>query len=257
MEASRVSLHSMTLLIFLFGMAHGTIDSTTSTNPFNPYNLTDCRNETALQFSPSGRLRVLSWHIHYTTNSSDQPRFYYAFIKQWKSLFPPNDNKCPFGPNFGLHTYKYVCSLEGAYEEPWAAELAREFERQHGNNTEARRQLSGAGPWSGPQRAFFVPLSQMELVWKWAKENREYVDVLLHPNTGCMHDDHSLRANWILGKRSKKNPSINILAFPCNRPTSGCQDNNFPGPPSCGCKTPLKSDAPQDACKHCKLKYHI
>lgn len=39
-------------------------------------------------------------------------------------------------------------------------------------------------------------------------------------------------------------------------PGTGCNDTLYPGPPSCGCTTPLKSDAPSDSCKNCINSYY-
>ena len=72
---------------------------------------------------------------------------------------------------------------------------------------------------------------------------------------GCMHDDHGLRIAWSLGKGHSEEPTIETLAFPCNAPATGCNDNDFTGEPSCGCKTPLASDAPQDNCVNCATSY--
>ena len=56
-----------------------------------------------------------------------------------------------------------------------------------------------------------------------------------HPNLnpGCMHDDHSLRANWQLPEWEDDGdaPVINILDFPCNMPATGCNDTIYEGPP--------------------------
>ena len=39
-------------------------------------------------------------------------------------------------------------------------------------------------------------------------------------------------------------------------PATGCNDNDFTGgEPSCGCSTPLESDAPADSCKNCDVNY--
>ena len=116
-----------------------------------------------------------------------------------------------------------MCSLEGSYEEPWEAELRQNFEKKYGipagGKRERRRKLGS--PWSGPQRAFYVPLEHVAPLWEWSKQHREYVDVLLHPNTGCMHDDHTSvtlggRAQWVRGIRSTSDPPISVKEFPCN-----------------------------------------
>lgn len=222
-------------------------------DPFNPFNLTDCRGETAPEFDPSGRLRVLSWHIHYTTNTSDQERFYNAFVEEFQALFPPTDvgNLCPFGPNYGLDTYEYICSLEEAYEEAWAVERALEFEKANGVGEEESK--LGGSPWTTPQRAFFVPLDSIDVTWAWAQANRGYLDLLKHPNSGCMHDDHSVRALW--NATSETAPTINVLEFPCNVPATGCNDTIFSGPPSCGCDVPVEDDSPESSCANC-LRYY-
>lgn len=203
----------------------------------------DCRNNTWQQ--DGGDLVVMSWHIHYTTNTSDMDRFQKSFTERFISLFPAENTstswqtnrlQCPFGPNFGSDAYKFVCSLE---EDDY-------------NTTAGRALLSvNDSPWSGPQGAFFIPLEYIDEAWRWAQENRGYMDVLKHPNTGCMHDDHSVRAEWVLGKKSTAQPPINVMNFPCNNPGSGCNDNYFSGPPDCGCTVPLKSDAPVDSCGFC------
>ena len=81
----------------------------------------DCRNQTASQ--EGGKLRIMSYHIHYNTITSDQQRFYQGFISEFEQYFNPEQypgferNQCPFGPNFGSNAWKYVCSLEGPYQE--------------------------------------------------------------------------------------------------------------------------------------------
>jgi len=185
----------------------------------------------------------MSWHIHYTTNSTDMYRFYYAFAKEFAALFNPDasvQRTCPFGPNYGL-AYPYVCSLE----EPYTLE-------------EQRRVYGGGSPWGNlPQRAFYVPLQHIDSLWRWAQAQRGYADVFKHPNTGCMHDDHGLRGEWVVGlsRQQSDHPSISTLEFPCNMPGTGCNDTMFSGPPSCGCSTPLSDDAPWNSCGNCHLKY--
>ena len=71
-----------------------------------------------------------------------------------------------------------------------------------------------------------------------------------------MHDDHSLRALWDLGP-SAADPIISLDEFPCNVPATGCQDKDWSGAPSCGCDTPLASDAPEDSCANCERHYDV
>jgi len=223
-------------------------------DPSNPYNLTDCRNETAPEFGVgSEKLRVLSWHIHYTTNTSDQERFYWAMIDEFEKYMDPNDHTCPFGPNWGQN-YPFMCSLEDAYEEAWAVKAAMAFEEEHGI-----KNLRGS-PWSTPQRAFYIPVQWMAEVWPFAMANMGWLDLLKHPNTGCMHDDHSLRALWetptLPGETSPRTPpEIYVYEFPCNVPATGCNDTHWDGPPSCGCDLPVASDAPEDSCTGCTAHY--
>lgn len=63
-----------------------------------------------------------------------------------------------------------------------------------------------------------------------------------------------MRALWVT--QSGTAPTISILNFPCNVPGTGCNDTLYPGPPSCGCSLPLKSDAHTDSCKNCVSSYY-
>lgn len=186
----------------------------------------------------------MSWHIHYTTNTSDAPRFYWAFVRRFREYFPPRTegDQCPFGPNYGSNAYKYVCSLESAIFDTRLVASADGL---------------GGSPWTTPQRAFFIPLVHKDEAWTWAKQNGGGSDILLHANTGCMHDDHSIRAEWVVAKGRSVAPVIHVLEFPCNVPLTGCNDTLYPGPPSCGCRTPLKSDAPSDSCRNCIMEYVV
>lgn len=226
-------------------------------DPYNPYNLTDCRNETSPEFGDaSSKLRVLSWHIHYTTNTSDQSRFYYDFLDHFSAYTKGGDHTCSFGPNFGSEEYPYICSLESAPEEAFARKLAADFEAVHGQQkAEVGDGPYGGDPWGVPQRAFFVPNAYKEEAWTYAQEIQGYLDILLHPNTGCMHDDHSVRANWVTAE-GRDDPDIYVLEFPCNDPATGCNDEQYSGSPSCGCTTPLASDAPEDSCENCVREYY-
>ena len=102
-------------------------------------------------------------------------------------------------------------------------------------------------PWGSLyQRAFFIPIELIDEAWEWSKANRRYVDIVKHPNSGCMTDDHRLRRVW-----DGTEHTIYTLQFPCNMPATGCLDADYPDPPSCGCAVERKSDAPEDSCENC------
>lgn len=199
---------------------------------------TDCRNQTWI--INGGKLVPMSWHIHYTTETSDMKRFYEAFVAKFLQYFPSTYHQCPFGPNWGSYEYRYVCSLESALEREFV--LTRE---------KSGFPPSGGSPWGSlSQRAFFIPVERIAETWAWAMENQDDLDVFKHANTGCMHDDHGLRGNWSLVE-GRTAPTITTLDFPCNVPSTGCNDSQYSGPPFCGCTAPLASDAPADSCKNC------
>merc|ERR1712217_86767 len=179
--------------------------------------------------------------IHYTTASAsshpDMKSFYESFVGKFSDKFATSTKQCPFGPNYGAYSSdifpaKTICSLEGALEFEIAAGV----------------DLRG-NPWGQLyQRAFFVPIEFIDEAWEWSKTNRLTLDLVKHPNSGCMHDDHGLRREW-----AGTVHTIYTLQFPCNVPATGCLDSQYPGPPSCGCADGLKSDAPKDSCKNCKV----
>jgi len=199
---------------------------------------TDCRNETVVE--EGGRLPTMSYHIHYTTDNSsaqsDMKRFYEAFLQQFADSFP-EEKQCPFGPNYGSYSSDtfasgYFCSLEDAMEFRLAAGV----------------DLQG-NPWGSlSQRAFFVPIERIDEAWEWSQENRGLLDLVMHPNSGCQHDDHGLRKTW-----AGKEHTIYTLEFPCNIPAKGCMDSDYPGPPSCGCSDERQSDSPADSCENCQV----
>jgi len=198
---------------------------------------TDCRNQTVVE--DGGKLPTMSYHIHYTTtnyNNPDMKTFYEAFVAKFANKFSTTQGKqCPFGPNYGAYESstwpsKTICSLEGALEFEIAAGV----------------DVTG-NPWGSLyQRAFFVPIEFIDEAWEWSKTNRGSVDLVKHPNSGCMHDDHGLRRVW-----EGIAHTIYTLQFPCNYPATGCLDQDYAGPPSCGCADERSSDAPKDSCKNC------
>lgn len=196
---------------------------------------TDCRNLTWNLHGERGPLHVMSWHIHYNTNVSEFGRFYNKFIDRYRSRLPPGGVKCPFGFDTGESSFGHICSLDDA--PGIASEIG------------VASNSAWYGPFETPSRAFWVPFEDGEEVFKWASSPtvKGTLDVLIHPNTGCMYDDHGPRAKWVTynGRRA---PGIKRLDFPCNVPGYGCSDQDHP----CNCiHTPLPSDAPQDSCLGC------
>lgn len=198
----------------------------------------DCRNQTVSE--DGGDLAIMSYHIHYTSTSQSTwntaaKTFYEGFRKKFADRFKSSEIQCPFGPNYGSYNSstwpsKTICSLEAAME----------FEIAEGVDLQGN-------PWGSlNQRAFFIPIEYIDEAWTWAKANRDGLDVVKHPNTGCMHDDHGLRRVW-----DGTVHTIYTLQFPCNVPATGCQDNDYSGPPNCGCSAGRASDAPKDSCKNC------
>jgi len=186
----------------------------------------------------TGQLVPMSWHIHYTTNTSEFVRFYRAFVDRFQAYFPPGgDVMCPFGPNYISASYKYVCSFEEPLNETFV-ELAPEDDK-----------WTWDSPWTTSQRAFFVPMDQIAEIWAWTEtpEVRGSLDLLLHGNTGCYYDDHTARITW---RTSRTAPVIRAEYFPCNVPGTGCNDTIY-GDLHCGCNMPLVSDQVRDSCKYC------
>ena len=121
---------------------------------------------------------VMSWHIHYMYNRDGFYDFCTAFEEKFGQYFDPeNGPLCPFGPNYGDNTFKYICSLERC------------------TNFLDKSSSSGS-PWNDPQRAFYIPVELIEETWEWSKNNKFKTDLLRHPNTGCMHDDHGIRCSY-------------------------------------------------------------
>jgi len=196
---------------------------------------TDCRNQTVVE--DGGKLPTMSYHIHYTSTDpedDDFKTFYEEFVAKFSDKFS-STKQCPFGPNYGAYSSdtwpsKTICSLEGALE----------FEVAAGVDVQGN-------PWGSlSQRAFFIPIEFIDETWEWSKANRGSLDLVKHPNSGCMHDDHGLRRVW-----EGSAHTIYALQFPCNVPATGCLDSKYPGPPSCGCSDERKSDAPADSCNNC------
>merc|ERR1719240_1963260 len=162
-------------------------------------------------------------------------KFYAEFLEKFRSYFNPFQIHCPFGPNYGAYNSTTwpngtMCSLEGVLE----------FEVAAGVDVQG-------DPWGSlAQRAFFIPIEMIDEAWNWSMENRGRLDIVKHPNSGGMHDDQGLRRVW-----SGTSHLIKTLEFPCNVPATGCQDNDYEGPPNCGCDGPRVNDSRIASCKNC------
>ena len=53
------------------------------------------------------------------------------------------------------------------------------------------------GPFPSGEWSMFVPVSYFNLVVPWFAINRGDFSYLVHPNTGCMWEDHSIWAFWV------------------------------------------------------------
>ena len=163
---------------------------------------TDCRNHTWTQ--DGGDLIVMSWHVHFLYNTSAMKPFSDAFKAAFEADFPPAGAQCPFGPNYGNNDYPYTCALEDC--DPADAN----FESAEGRSFRETGVGVGGSPWNDAQCAFFIPTKHIAKTWAWSQKHKNGVDLVKHPNTGCMHDDHSLRLLWDLSKGSPSH-TINIL----------------------------------------------
>ena len=76
-----------------------------------------------------------------------------------------------------------------------------------------------AGPFNTPQGAFFVPEYRLREVLIFSIQHRSLsgnmpIDILIHPNTGCETEDHSVWALW-----NGNSWPINFDVFECEDPS--------------------------------------
>ena len=71
------------------------------------------------------------------------------------------------------------------------------------------------GPFFTAQYSWFIPKKDYERTTRWTRQNRDDLDVLIHPNSGCEVNDHTVWAMWA-GNPWQIDPSI----MSCNHP--GC-----------------------------------
>ena len=56
------------------------------------------------------------------------------------------------------------------------------------------------GPFLTAQYSFFVPVAMYEKAVAWTVRHRGDLDVLVHPNSGCENEDHTIWAVWLGNK---------------------------------------------------------
>lgn len=71
------------------------------------------------------------------------------------------------------------------------------------------------GPFLTGTMAFFVPKAYLEEVTVFTRHNRDDLDAVIHPNSGCEVHDHTIWPHWF-GSVWKLDPSV----FTCDYP--GC-----------------------------------
>eukprot|EP00747_Dinoflagellata_sp_TGD_P065610 gnl/TRDRNA2_/TRDRNA2_154429_c1_seq1.p1 gnl/TRDRNA2_/TRDRNA2_154429_c1~~gnl/TRDRNA2_/TRDRNA2_154429_c1_seq1.p1 ORF type:complete len:219 (-),score=32.18 gnl/TRDRNA2_/TRDRNA2_154429_c1_seq1:210-806(-) len=74
---------------------------------------------------------------------------------------------------------------------------------------------AAVGPFVTPQWAAFVPRELYAQVMPWIMQNRAGYDVLMHPNSGCVVDDHR---NWSAWAGQSWQLDLEILAHEGDRP---------------------------------------
>jgi len=52
------------------------------------------------------------------------------------------------------------------------------------------------GPFAVGEWSLFAPVHYYQAVLPWFLMNRGNLSLLVHPNTGCEYEDHSIRAQW-------------------------------------------------------------
>jgi DOPA 4,5-dioxygenase len=96
--------------------------------------------------------------------------------------------------NYGYHAHVYYSAETKPVAERLAQRLNENFDVEIG-------QFSGerVGPHPVPQFQMIFKNEQFATVVPWLMLNREGLDILLHPLTDDMVDDHTVYATW-LGK---------------------------------------------------------
>lgn len=181
-------------------------------------------------------LTVYSWHIHYTWKSNSQShdvkKFHTAMVKKFSSYGAGDD--CNFGPNYVGGLKEDICDL-GSPSSP--------------HPTKGGCGSDTSNPWEVCEYAFWLPNKYKEEVVAYAQTQRLSLDLMVHPNTGCMWGDHTAnqtgrgRGVW----HGDNTHEMRLWNFPCNTVAQGCS-----GDPNCGCDDidGTQAQVPQH-CKYC------
>jgi DOPA 4,5-dioxygenase len=97
-------------------------------------------------------------------------------------------------PNYGYHAHVYFSEATRPVAERLAHRLNEQFDVEIGAFSGDR-----VGPHPIPQFQMIFKNEQFATVVPWLMLNRDGLDILLHPLTDDMVDDHTVYATW-LGK---------------------------------------------------------
>lgn len=126
----------------------------------------------------------LSYHIHVL--------FWQNNVNSTKAAIALQDS---FLTNFGLTRENNTCAFEPG-DDPVDASLCA-FTTDY----------APAGPFLTAQTAIYVPVADYERTVSWTVQRRGILDVFVHPNSGCVVDDHLHSGVWS-GQKWEVDPSI-------------------------------------------------
>ncbi len=93
---------------------------------------------------------------------------------------------------YGYHAHVYYDAATLPIAEKLKAELGARFDVELGPNSGER-----VGPHPVPQFQMIFKNAQFQTVVPWLMLNREGLDILIHPLTDDMVDDHTVYALWL------------------------------------------------------------
>ena len=93
---------------------------------------------------------------------------------------------------YGYHAHVYYDAATLPVAEKLKAELGARFDVELGPNSGER-----VGPHPVPQFQMIFKNEQFQTVVPWLMLNRESLDILIHPLTNDMVDDHTVYALWL------------------------------------------------------------